>query len=300
MNQQPSWLDRKEYPFQSRYLTIAGRQLHYIDEPANNSNAETLLFVHGTPSWSFDFRNVIKRLSPDYRCVALDHIGFGLSDKPANHNYSTPNHAAILAQFVQHLQLRNITLVMHDFGGPIGMAWALDHPALLRRLVLLNTWLWSSAQDPEYQRFSKVLRSPLLPFLYRRLNFSPRFLLRQSFADRSKLRPPIHRHFTAPFANATEREGALAFARSLLNDQEWFQQLWERRASVAQFPTLLIWGMNDRFVGPKYLEKFSAGFPNSRAVRLANAGHFPQEEEPEAVATAIKNFIAETDPPVRG
>jgi len=250
-----------------------------------------LLFVHGTPSWSFDFRNVIKQLSGHYRCVALDHIGFGLSDKPATHNYSTQHHAETLGRLVEHLRLKNITLVMHDFGGPIGMAWALENPALIRRLVVMNSWLWSSVDDPEYQRFSKVLRNPLLPLLYRRLNFSARFLLPQSFGDRSKLSRKVHRHFTAPFAKAAEREGTLAFARALLNDQEWFQQLWERRGNLAQLPTLLIWGMNDRFVGASYLKIFAAGFPNSKSIQLAQAGHFPQEEEPERVTAAIQEWV---------
>ncbi|MBL7987881.1 MAG: alpha/beta fold hydrolase [Chlorobi bacterium] len=291
MNQHPSWLDQRQYPFQSHYLTVAGHQLHYIDEGPDDASAATLLFVHGTPSWSFDFRKVITKLSRDFRCVALDHIGFGLSDKPASYNYSTANHAATLGQLVEHLKLKNITPVMHDFGGPIAMAWALQNPTLIRRLVVMNSWLWSSADDPEYQRFSKILRSPLLPFLYRRLNFSPRVLLPKSFGDRSKLSRQIHRHFTAPFGNAGEREGALAFARSLLNDQEWFQILWERRGVLAQLPTLLIWGMKDTFARPEYLQKFAAGFPNNQIIRLESAGHFPQEEEPEQVAAAIKGWM---------
>lgn len=291
MNPHPAWLDRSQYPFQSRYLSVAGHRLHYIDEGPDDPAAATLLFIHGTPSWSFDFRNVIKQLSHDFRCVALDHIGFGLSDKPASYNYSTAHHATTLGQLVEHLKLNNITLVMHDFGGPIGMAWALQNPTLVRRLVVMNSWLWSSADDPEYQRFSKILRSPLLPLLYRRLNFSPRFLLPKSFGDRSKLSRHVHRHFTAPFGNAGERAGTLAFARSLLNDQEWFQMLWERRGVVAQLPTLFIWGMKDSFVRPEYLQKFAAGFPNSQSIRLETAGHFPQEEEPEQVAAAIKGWM---------
>lgn len=291
MNPHPLWLDRSLYPFQSRYLSIAGQQLHYIDEGSSEGELETLLFVHGTPSWSFDFRNVIKLLSRDYRCVALDHIGFGLSDKPFNYDYSTINHAATLGQLVKYLDLKNITLVMHDFGGPIGVAWALQNPTLICRLVVLNSWLWSSVNDPEYQRFSRVLRSPLLPFLYRQLNFSARFLLPKSFGDRSKLSRQIHRHFTAPFGQAKEREGTLAFAQSLLNDQGWFQLLWERRGSLAQLPTLFIWGMKDLFARPEYLKKFATGFPNNQIVELENAGHFPQEEAPESVATAIQQWM---------
>ena len=94
---QPSWLDTAEYPFAPHYFSINGHQLQYIDE----GKGDTLLFVHGTPSWSFDFRNVIKALSPNFRCIAVDHIGFGLSDKPEHYDYSTANHNKTLAAFVE-------------------------------------------------------------------------------------------------------------------------------------------------------------------------------------------------------
>lgn len=107
------WLDKSEYPFKSMYFDINGQKLHYIDE----GKGETLLFVHGTPSWSFDFRIIIKKLKETYRCVAIDHIGFGLSDKPENYDYSTQNHSKTLEYFALEKQLDNITIIVHDFGG---------------------------------------------------------------------------------------------------------------------------------------------------------------------------------------
>ena len=183
------WLDRNEYPFRSHFMDISGQQLHYIDE----GSGQTLLFVHGTPSWSFDFRNVIQKLRGKYRCVAIDHIGFGLSDKPRVYDYSTTNHRATLLQLVRKLQLRDVTLVVHDFGGPIGLSAAIEEPELVKNIVVLNSWLWSSKEDPDDIRFSKMLRSPLLPFLYKYLNFSPRFVLPAAFGDR-KLHPRLPNH----------------------------------------------------------------------------------------------------------
>ncbi len=168
----PKWLNREEYPFQSNYLQLDGHAIHYVDE----GEGDVLLFVHGTPSWSFDFRHQIKVLSQQYRCIAFDHIGFGLSDKPSHYDYSTPKHADTLRQFIDHLELRNITLVVHDFGGPIGLHYAVNHAQNITRLVLLNTWMWSSEGAPAFEKFKKVLRSPLLPFLYTYFNLSPRFL----------------------------------------------------------------------------------------------------------------------------
>jgi pimeloyl-ACP methyl ester carboxylesterase len=248
--------------------------------------------VHGTPSWSFDFRNVIKALSGTYRCVALDHIGFGLSDKPRHYDYSTQQHARILRQFIEHKQLADITLVLHDFGGPIGLDYALNNPDNVKRLVVLNSWIGSSAHDPEFIRFSKILKSPVLPFLYLYLNFSPRFLLPQSFGIK-KLPARILKHFTRPFGSKPERYGALAFAHSLLNDQPWFGEMWDRREVLRDKPMLLIWGMQDKFVTAKHLRKFEGGFPASVSVQLEQCGHFPQEEEPERVIEAIQEFLSE-------
>lgn len=281
-----NWLDRNEYPFTSRYFPVNGVQLHYVDE----GQGDVLLFVHGTPSWSFDYRNVIRNLKRDYRCVAIDHIGFGLSGKPRHYDYSTINHARTLEKFVVEKDLNNITLIVHDFGGPIGLNFAIEHPRRIKRIIILNSWLWSSEGDPEFIKFSRILKSPLLPFLYRRLNFSPRFILPKSFGDK-KPSAMILKHYTKPFANSAERNGALAFAKSLLNDQQWFESLWRKKEILTGKPMLFIWGMKDPVITPKNLSRFVSGFPNPVIVKLEKCGHFPQEEEPESVVESIRSFI---------
>jgi haloalkane dehalogenase len=229
-------------------------------------------------------------LKTDFRCVAIDHIGFGLSDKPEHYNYSTQNHSKTLEKFVLEKQLDNITLVVHDFGGPIGLNFALQYPEKVKNIIILNSWLWSSKTDADFIKLSKILRSPLLPFLYRYLNFSPKFILPKSFGDH-KLSNSLLRQYTKPFANKTERNGALAFAQSLLNDQDWFQQLWDTRQTITTKPTLLIWGMKDPVIKPHYLDKFVSGFTNSKTIKLETCGHFPQEEQPEIVTKSILDFL---------
>ncbi|SDK42872.1 haloalkane dehalogenase [Catalinimonas alkaloidigena] len=286
------WLDRTEYPFAAHYLTVEDAQLHYVDE----GEGPPLLFVHGTPTWSFLFRHQIKALAAHYRCLAPDHIGFGLSDKPAAYPYTVQQHAQNLVALVDALQLHYITLVVHDFGGPIGLYLATQRPAAIARLVICNTWAWSSADDPAFIKFSKVLRSPLLPLLYKGLNFSPRVLIPRAFADRRKLTKAIHRHYYKPYRRPRERGGSLGFARSLLEAQEWFQQLWEARDAFCHRPTLLLWGMEDRFLSPRYLERFLAHFPQAKALRLEGTGHFVPEEAASEVTHAIKAFLAEPLP----
>lgn len=286
---QPKWLDTKEYPFESKFFEIGTHKMHYIDE----GKGPILLFVHGTPSWSFDFRKVILQLRDSFRCIAVDHLGFGLSDKPADFAYSTELHAQHLSRFIAAFDLKDITLVLHDFGGPIGFQSALSDPYRVKNFVFLNSWLWSSASDPDFIKFSRMLRSPLLPFLYLRLNFSPRFLMPATFGAK-KLSGKIRKQFTAPFSRASERKGALAFARSLLNDQNWFQQLWNRRDGRTSRPVLLIWGMKDPVIKPSYLAKWIEGFPAAHVHELPSCGHFPQEENPEDVAECIRTFLLGT------
>jgi len=280
------WLDTTEYPFTSKYVQINGYNLHYIDE----GQGDPILFVHGTPSWSFDFRNCIKGLQSNFRCIAIDHIGFGLSDKPEQYDYSPLNHSNTLEQFVNYKKLQSFTLVVHDFGGPIGLNFAIRHPEKVKNIILLNSWLWSSEDNPEFIKMSKLLKSPLLPFLYRYFNFSPRYLLPRSFGDH-KLSPKQLKHYIKPFASRSQRNGPLAFAQSLLQDQDWFEKLWQKRNVIAQKPTLFIWGMKDPIIPPGYLDKFSSGFTNSTIIRLETCGHVPQEEQSEAVTQAIYEFL---------
>ena len=118
------WIDRAEYPFRSHHFPTPSGDMHYVDE----GSGEVIVFVHGNPSWSFLYRHLIKALSRDHRCIALDNLGFGLSDKPANADYSPRSHSENLTRLIDTLGLKDITLVLHDWGGAIGMGYALEHP----------------------------------------------------------------------------------------------------------------------------------------------------------------------------
>ncbi|MCR9017008.1 alpha/beta fold hydrolase [Aquiflexum gelatinilyticum] len=289
VKKQSDWLDKNEYPFPSQFFEIGNQKLHFIDE----GNGELLLFVHGTPSWSFDFRNVIKSMSKTHRCIAIDHIGFGLSDKPKVYEYSTQNHSKTLEKFILEKDLSNITMIVHDFGGPIGLDVAIRHPERFTGFVILNSWLWSSETEPDYIKLKKILNSPLLPFLYRQLNFSPRLILPGSFGEK-KLNRKLKLQYIKPFANSSERNGALAFAYSLRDDQSWFEELWQKKSAIQEKPVLFIWGMKDPVIKHHNLEKFQGGFPNHRTLKIASAGHFPQEEEPKMIIDGIKVWLNES------
>jgi pimeloyl-ACP methyl ester carboxylesterase len=284
---EPVWLDPTTYPFTSRYLDLAMGRMHYVDE----GQGEPIVFVHGTPTWSFLYRDLIKRLSARYRCVAPDQIGFGLSDKPVNWTYRPANHTCNLATLVEHLDLRTITLIVHDFGGPIGLGYAVDHPDNVAQLVVFNTWMWSLADDPQARRVDRLVRGALGKFLYTRLNASPRFLLPALWANKATLTPEVRKAYTAVHPRAQDRMGMYHLARELLGSSEWYSGLWERRARLANIPALLLWGLKDTTFGPA-LGRWREVFPQAQIITCPDAGHFVMEEEPSA-GEHVERFIAE-------
>ena len=280
----PAWLDPTLYPFRAHRFPTAQGDLHYVDE----GTGQPVLFVHGTPSWSFEWRAPILALRDRYRTLAIDHLGFGLSDKPEDGAYRPEDHASRLLAWVRELDLRDLTLVLHDFGGPIGLSLLLHEPARVRAVVLTNTWAWGHGDDSRVRRLSRLVASPLGRFLYLRLNASARWLVPASFADRSHLTPAIHRHYVKPFATRAQRHAPWELGRALAGSDPFYASLWNKRACLHQVPTTLIWGMADPAFGPAYLERFAAELPDASVVRLAGVGHFPQEEAPQAFTDALE------------
>src|SRR3546814_1714863 len=148
---------------------------------------EVLLFVHGNPTWSVMYRHPIRGLSDRYRFVAPDHLGFGLSDKPEGPSYLPQFHAKNLGRLIEQLELTNVTLVIHDWGGPIGFSYALAHPENVKRLIVFNTSCWSLRGVAGAERFSRIVGSPLGRFVCRSFNAFPRFVIPRVMGDRSKL-----------------------------------------------------------------------------------------------------------------
>lgn len=281
------WFDKIQYPFKSNYFNTNAGNMHYVDE----GQGEPILFVHGTPAWSFLYREQIKALSKTHRCIALDHIGFGLSDKPAEFDGTPQAHSERLEALVNHLGLKDITLVVHDFGGPIGLSFALRNPDKVKRIAIMNTWLWETNSNPEAHKVDKILNSWLGKFMYLNLNFSPKMLLKQGFYDKSKLTKAIHAHYIKVFPNKNSRHGLLKIGQALLGSSAWYQQQWEQIDKLADKPILIMWGMKDTFIKPEFLEKWQEKLPNAKVVKYDN-GHFLQEEIPNNITEQIKAFIS--------
>jgi haloalkane dehalogenase len=282
-----TWLDRNEYPFASHYFQTEYGLMHYVDE----GQGEVILMVHGTPEWSFVYRKLIKGLSKEYRCIAPDFLGFGLSDKPLNYTYKPEEQAKLLEGFITALGLKNITLVVHDFGGPIGLSYAINHLENIHKLVIMNTWLWSVKDDPFYARFSKLMKTPFGRFLYLQLAFSPRVLMKQTFGDKSKLTKHIHQHYLNVFPTPESRRSTHAYAKSFIDSDFFWANLWEQREKIADIPALLLWGMKDTAFKEKDLRRLETVFRQARVSRLDSVGHFVQEEAGTEIVPLIKDFL---------
>ena len=280
------WVDTNLYPFQNNMISLEAGNMHYVDEGAG----ETILFVHGTPTWSFLYRDFVKELSNDYRCIAIDHLGFGLSEKPIDFSGSPQDHAKNLSEFIRKLDLQNVTLVVHDFGGPIGLAAGMMNSERINKVVLFNSWLWSTEERADAQRIDKTINSRLGKFLYLNLNFSPKFLLKKGFKDKKNLSKKVHQHYLKPFPNKSSRHGLLNLAKALVGSSDWYQMQWEQLDKLANKEWLIIWGTEDEFIKKGELLKWKERLSNSTVTEL-NCGHFVQEEKTEESIALITNFM---------
>ena len=285
----PDWVDRDAYPFRSHWVELpAGGRMHYVDE----GSGDVLLFVHGTPTWSFEWRHLIRELSRRYRCIAPDHLGFGLSDRPRDADYSPEAHAARLAAFVERLGLERFTLVVHDFGGPIALPLALDESRRVKALVVLNSWMWSFAGDAEMERAARIAGGPVGRILYEWANLSLKAIMPGAYADRKRLTRAIHRQYLMPFPDRWSRGAVLwALARSLLGSSAHYDALWQRRGRLRDVPALVIWGTKDGAFKPRLLERWREALPHAEVHQLP-VGHWPHEEDPMAVLQRLGPWLA--------
>ena len=278
----PGWLDRREYPFESRWLGVGAGRLHYVDE----GEGAPIVMVHGTPTWSFMYRHLVKALRGRYRCLAPDHLGFGLSDRPADWSYRPADQARNLTRFIETLGLKDLTLVVHDFGGPIGLAYALDQPDNVRRLVLFNTWMWGTAGDRHFELFGRLLSGRVGRFLYERLGFSVRVMLRHAIADRTRYTRAVERHYL----RALDGHATWIYAREVLGSSAWYESLWQRRERIARIPALLAWGLKDPAFGV-YLPRWRGVFQRAEVLALPDCGHAPPEERAPEVLPVLERFL---------
>jgi len=277
-----------EYPFIPKRAVIGGREMSYVDE----GTGPPVLMVHGNPTWSFLFRHLIRGLRRDFRVVAPDHIGCGLSAKPEPYPYTLATHITNLEKFIDHLGLDDVTLMVHDWGGAIGMGWAGRHPERVRALIVSNSAAFIDARIP--WRIA-LCRLPLIgPLLLRGLNaFSLGALVmaRATWPGRA-----VRHGYLYPYGSWDERVAVNAFVRDIPMHPS--HPSWETLEAVernlrrlAAKPTLILWGGRDFCFNDHFYREWRARFPGARACYYAHAGHYAPDEAAMDMLPEIENFM---------
>ena len=286
-----------EYPFASRFLELNdGAKLHYVDEGAG----EPILFVHGNPTWSFAWRRFVQDLSSDHRAIAIDHVGCGFSDKPQDYDYRVGTHIENLCELIRRLDLQNITVVAHDWGGAIAMGAAGRMPDRFARFVLMNTAAFHSTRIP--LRIA-VCRIPLLGTLaLRGLNAFSRAALFMAVEKSERMTQAVKAGYLAPYDNWANRVAVDRFVKDipLRPGHPSYDTLSQVEAGLVQFvqhPMLLMWGVKDWCFTTEFLDEFQRRFPLAETLRLNDAGHYIFEDAHEVVIPRLREFLVKTAAP---
>lgn len=277
------------FAVEHRFLDLDGARIHYIDEGAG----ETLLLLHGNPSWCFLYRKIIAGLRRDFRCIALDFPGYGMSEAGAGYGYTPPEHSAVLERFVERLGLDDLTIMVQDWGGPIGLGFAGRRPELVRCLIIGNTFAWPLDGERRIRIFSWVMGGPIGRSLTSAFNFVPRFFFRRGLAQRHA--PEVLAMYMAPWRNPARRVAAIIAPRQLVAASPFLRLVESNLSRIADRPTLIVWGMKDFAFRDAERSRFERIFVNHKTALLADASHFLQEDAGEQIAALIRAFRDETD-----
>jgi haloalkane dehalogenase len=274
------------YPFRDHWFERDGVAMHYVDE----GDGTPVLMLHGNPTWSFLYRDVIKDLAGTCRPVVPDYPGFGFSEHPPGYGYTPQEHAEWVTDLIDHLHLDGFILVMQDWGGPIGMSVAVDRPHSVAGLVILNTWTWPP--DWNLWSFSSVMGGPIGRYLHLRRNFFARRLVPWGIARKERKTPELLRAYTDPFPTAESRMGTYVFPRAIRKSASWLRSIEQRLSCLREKPIEMVWAMKDPAFGKEsYIRRWQGYFPEAKVDRVDDASHYLQEDCPDRVAAAVRRLL---------
>lgn len=279
---------KQEYPFESHFLAIEKENMHYVDEGVG----EVILMLHGNPTWSFFYRNLAKHFSKRHRVIVPDHIGCGLSSKPQDYEYTLETHVDNICRLVNSLGLKDITLIVHDWGGAIGMGLATRTPELIKKMVVMNTAAFHSIEIPAR---INILRNPLGEWFIRKFNgfAGPATFM----ASKKGLSPLVKKGFILPYHDYKSRIATAKFVQDIpmSANHPTYQTLAaiEERLPTIKAPLLILWGEKDFCFTMSFQKKWKDIFPHARAVTYPLAGHYLIEDEEAGVISEIEKFLKE-------
>lgn len=280
----PDWVDPELYPFTDHWAEVGGAGVHYIDE----GSGRAILMVHGNPTWSFLYRNIVSELRDSFRCVAVDLPGFGLSTAPPGYGFRAAEHAAILAQLIGQLDLRDYILMGQDWGGPLGLAAAGRAPERVSGLVLGNTWAWSMAGRMAAHVWALSIGGVPGRFVVEQLNAFVRVAMRGG-AARNRPSGRVMEHYERPFPTAASRKPTWMFAREVTGASSFLEHEVEPALrALRDRPALLPWGDKDPVFSESDRDRLAAQLDDVHVHPLSGAGHFIQEDAPSEIAAATR------------
>lgn len=292
------------FPFAPHFSDVSGFRMHYVDE--GPGDGEVVLCLHGEPTWGYLFRHLVPALATTHRVIVPDHMGFGKSDTPAARTYWLQDHVDNLERFVLSMDLRDITLVMHDFGGPVGMGLAARHPDRIKRVVstngptplgqpdLMDRLMANAGDAPWFRWIAQAQSEGRLESVLGELGFSILSTLKlNGFENHDVIDDTWIEAYGAPFATPGECLGAIGWAKGFAIGAHRFDEPDDAvKATLAEKPALAIWGMADRTLQAEhFLPLFHAVFPRGRVERLDGVGHYCLEDVPTRIAAIVREFI---------
>ncbi len=293
---------RALYPFEGKFITQRhGVRQHYLDE----GHGPTVLMVHGNPSWSFYYRNLILSLRETHRCIVPDHVGMGLSDKPSdkNYRYTLQSRLDDLSRLMNEAAPHGpVDLIVHDWGGAIGLGWALLNIPRVRRIVLLNTAAFLKPRDKAMPWQLKLGRDSMLGALAIR-GFNAFADGATRFGTVRKLDPAVRAGLNAPYDSWRNRIATLRFVQDIPLDARdpAFSTLKSIDDSIHLLrdkPSIALWGMRDFVFDHHFLDEFEQRWPALKTTRFEDAGHYVLEDKPEAICAAVRTFLNASAAPV--
>ena len=288
-----SWRDL--YPFASNYFeTAPGVRMHYVDEGPRDASTGPILAVHGNPTWSFYYRRLATEFSGERRVVLPDHVGCGLSGKPSDYPYTLQRRIQDMLGLIENLDLRNITLVVHDWGGAIGLGTAIRLRERFRSIVILNT----GAFPPPYVPLRiRACRTPLLGnWSMRQLNAFARAAITMAVGRGKSLSPAVREGLLAPYDNWDNRVAIARFVEDIPFSKRhgtWqtLTEIEQGLPSLADLPISIVWGMQDWCFTPVCLERFRSVFPAAKIREIPEAGHYVMEDAANEVLNAVREQL---------
>ena len=281
------------FPFAPHYHSIDGVDMHFVDE----GSGEPVVMVHGDPTWGYLYRNFIPVLSQRRRCVVPDQMGMGKSANPQERSlYRLQQHRANLETLLLHLDLNDITLVLHDWGGPVGLGVATRHPERIKRLVLMNTWAFAPWPGGPFPRLLELIRSERGEAFVLQKNGYLEPALRGTTYHSEQLTKIVMEAYRAPYPTPESRLALLCWSRDIPVQETdvSYAEMKQIEQGLSQFsrtPILLVWGMKDPVLSVSVLHRWQQLYPHATTHELEDASHFLQEDAPERVVQWIEAFL---------